>query len=264
MPRNLLRAQPDQPTRSAPRNLLRGTTAPSRPPMPSTGTPEEFGQNLVDFANRQAGITATHYRNLANLPGSPLGENMLGLVREPTPEEQQQYQGEVVSGALSTVAGVGAGAVTRGLADTAKWALRGGKDIPTAAQFLADNAVRAAEAAKQGVRFRDVVAPPVAGTVVGNVVDASNLPQSAGGGETVDKIAGGLAGAGTAGLVAKQTLENVMLRNPRWQQILMRPSAGSATTLLGALAAYLASRGLTDHINDAADYVAGLFEEQPK
>ena len=102
---------------------------------------------------------------------------------------------------------------------------------------------------------------------VAKALDETNL-----GGMQPHELAGDTAaatfGAGTTALVTKNTLDDLMLGNERWRNLMMKPSTGTASGVLGAMLGYLASRGLLagkDQINDAIDYVAGLFggEEPP-
>lgn len=225
----------------------------------------DFAIGAGDFARDQAGVTESHYRNLANLPVVKQGLDAVGLpVDPPTPEAQSAYQEEAVTGLMAAAGGLIGRGLGKGASEAMKYLGRGGKGGPKAAQFIADNAVRAKEAAGRGVNVTDLLGPTIAGGTVATTLDVTDLfgmqPHELAG----DVTAGG-AGIGTAALVAKGTVEDLLLGNERWQRVMTRPSAGTASTILGALLGYGAARGLIlakDEIADAADWVAGLFENE--
>src|SRR5690606_28127894 len=110
--------------------------------------PEQFGENLMgvargvgEFARDQAGVTATHYQNLAHYGpmGVPSVADLAGRVGvnipEPTPEAQSRYRDEVITGALTAAGGM----IGRGLgakfSDALKYLGRGFRTAPAAQQF---------------------------------------------------------------------------------------------------------------------------------
>ncbi len=256
--------------------------APTRPPMPRTGSTEEFGQNLEGIARPaleaaggfladQQDIRATQLRNVAHFGGAmglPTIADVSGAIglpiREPTADEQARYRDELVSGAVAAATGFAGKAVGATIGDALKYIGRGGRSLPGLERFLGDNAKYVTAA---GENIGKMLGPPLSGAAVNEVLDRTNLF-----GQQQHELAGdvtaGAAGVGTTALVAKNTIDDLLLGNENWRNLMKTPSSGAATGILTATLGYLASRGMLatkDQISDAIDYVAGLFggEQSP-
>lgn len=210
-------------------------------------------QAVGDFARDQAGITGTHYRKLANVAGIP-------GVDAPTPEAEAAYNQAVIEGLMTAGGGMAGKAIGTKVSDAVKYLGRGFRTIPGAERFLASVPEGVGRAAAS---YSDLIGPALSGAVVGKTIDALDPGPH----ELVDDTIATGAGVTTAAAVGKNTIDDLLVGNPKWRDVMMRPSSGTASAILGGLLGYLASKGISatgDLVNEAADYVAGLFasEEQ--
>ena len=239
--------------------------APSRPPMPSTGTVEQFGSAIATLANRPV-LSSEQYEGIkATVPAMArtVGHNLLpALVEQETPE-----QGRLFDQAMTELLAIGGGgiagrAVQRGLTEAGKYIGRGMRTRPGAEAFMRQSAPL--YAGQPAAEVSGLIAPTVSGAAVATAIDATDLagfqPH-----ELAGDTAAAVGGAATAWKVGKNTVDDLMVTNPRWRDVMMRPARGTALAVLGGLLGFMASRGIEggkELANDAADYVAGLFEDE--
>lgn len=232
---------------------------PTRPPFPTTGTPEAFGRN-VQAAGQAAG-------RLGGATARTVGHNLLPfLVEQETPEQGAMFDRAMID-LLLTGAGAGAGgALTRAGAEIIKGLGRGGMTRAGAGRFLAQNPQQfvASGQPKTTTFLHEALNPAISGSLAGTLTDVANPGQGA---EFIDSIAAATVGTSVAGITGREAAHNLLLGNPRWRDLVTRDPRGTAGKVLGGVLGYLGSKlgeVSVDTFNDAADYVAGLFggEEQ--
>ena len=206
-------------------------------------TAKTLGSSAVDFAKQQAGITGTHYRNLAHfggamgLPSIADASAAIGLpIDPPTPEAQQKYQDEVITGA-ATVAGGAAGAgISRGAQALGRGLMRGGSKS-AAERYLADQArhvVPPGSPATAGLT-REFVRPAAVGVGTEMAVDWSDPATS----EFWDSLISIPSGIAAGGAVSREARANLLLQHPKFREVAMRASrAGLSSKAIGALVGY--------------------------
>jgi hypothetical protein len=225
---------------------------------------------LAGFAKDQADVTATHYKNLAHFGGAlglPSVADLSGAVglpiAEPTPEAQSRYIEEGLSGAAAIGGGLAARAGGKILGEGAKYLGRSLESREGATAMIRQLAPYYDKVSSPTVweAVGKILGPPVAGGAVGwSVKNLGDPVENLGGGEFGDAIAGGTIGTVAGGKIALNTMRDLMVTNPRWREVMLKPTSGTASAVLGGVLSYLTARGLTDKIEDAVDYVAGLFQ----
>jgi hypothetical protein len=96
--------------------------------------------------------------------------------------------------------------------------------------------------------------PVLGGAAVAGAIDVAGPSRMVGPHtEYIDNPVAASAGVGTAGGVAALTMRDLMLQDPRWSEVMQRPSRGTFGALLGAGLGYLASKAIeaTPEVVDA-------------
>ena len=220
-------------------------------------TAGRLNQNLAD----ELALSKTHYQTLARGVGMP--------APEPSDEEKRAYDQAVISMLLTTGAGKAADIVASKGIDALKYLGRGFRTRGGAERFLArpevaPRVVAAGEQASAGVKARELIDPALSGTAVGALVDASDPTPW----ELTDKSVAGGAGITAAAGVAKNTIDDLLVGNPRWRDLMMREPGGWKAKAIGGIIGYYTAKGLNlgaDTLNDIIDYFTGQpgGEQQP-
>lgn len=244
---------------------------PSRPAMPVTGTTEQMTANMgalldkpvldeeqyqgvKDWIATQAGTTGTHYRNLARFAGLP--------VDEPTPEDQAAYKQAVIDGIIASAGGVAGKWLGAKVGDAVKFVGRGVRSPMETGEFVNRMAPFADGGEKAGIRA--ILDPVISGAVAAQAIDAIN-PHDwvGGGGEFADSVVGAAGGVGTAALVARSTINDLLVKNPEYRRLMLSPSRGTAGSLIGVMIGLGANEGIkwtAKNTGQIVDYVSKLFD----
>jgi hypothetical protein len=217
---------------------------------------QEGVQALGQWAKETATVPAKQIAQDLHIPGVEI-----------TSEEDAAFKrnmGELTAAGVGGLAGRWIAGQTAGML---KFLGRGAQSWPKADRFLVDSAhhiARQGAAAAGGkATVGDLLSPTITGAAVGTLVDAADPSRITGTqSEFIDNPVAAGAGVLTAARVARDTLEDLMIQNPRWRALMM--SAGGShpvATSIGATLGYLAMK-LGEVGAEKVDDVVKFFTEE--
>jgi hypothetical protein len=241
----------------------------------------EAGEFLLDDLPEALGpYTRVLSRGITRVPES--------IIPQPSASDYAQVGTDVALTATGSALARGAGHVA---SEVAKWFGRGGRMRGAATDTMraveANDETLRARAVSQGrapgePRFvpegapkattfgQEVVRPSLTGGAIAGAtglgvdyLDPSGLA-SGHDSEAADAVVGGGLGAATGGIALRQQLTEIMIRNPRYRALMMRPSPANRSAAVGALLGFLASKGIQagyDLVNSAVDDAAAVVRD---
>ena len=234
---------------------------PARPEFPTTGSAEEFGQNLH--------IAGEGMRELGNATTRTVANNLLpSIVDPPTPEQGAMFDRMMTEATMTGLGAAGGGLLTKAGAEVLKGLGRAGMSRAAAERFMSQFPQFLVQAGEKATAtpLREFISPAIKGSLAGSLIAAADPSEFTGRDSNfIDNIAGATGGAAVAGVSARDAAQNLLLGNPRWRDLVMRDPAGTTGKILGGILGYLSAKlgeVTASQFHDAADYVAGLFEEQ--
>lgn len=212
----------------------------------------QMGKEGPVRAGQLADLSETEYRMLGRLFGAPIDA--------PSPESYEKWRKVLVDVLMTGAGGKIGQTVGAHAGDALKYLGRGFRTVPGADRFLAQAAHHGVSTPAQAVQWRELINPTLSGAAVGSLVDAMDPTPY----EFTDKPVAGGAGLATAAAVGRNTVDDMLLGNPKWRDIMMRPSSGNAGALIGAILGHYAAQGInltSENVAQAVDEVERQLEK---